>query len=308
MNISVVLPCFNEQDNITELYKRLINTFNKNKLDLDKIILIDDGSNDDTWKTITKLQHLNKKQILGIKLSKNFGHQNAVISGLNYCKSDFVLIMDADLQDPPEILGKMVSEIKKNNANSVFAKRISRQDTKFKKITASLFYRLFNKFSSTKIPEDVGDFRLIDKKIYNHLIKFSEQNPFIRGLIPWTGFKQVPVEYHRNNRYKGKTGYSFFKMLNFTLDGMFSFSNLPIKLAYITCLFSIFLLIVLIFYALLSFIKGSNVPGWTSLMVIILFFNSLNFFVLALLGEYIGRIFNETKKRPRYIVSELLEN
>ena len=211
MNISVVLPCFNEQDNITELYKRLINTFNKNKLDLDKIILIDDGSNDDTWKTITKLQHLNKKQILGIKLSKNFGHQNAVISGLNYCKSDFVLIMDADLQDPPEILGKMVSEIKKNNANSVFAKRISRQDTKFKKMTASLFYRFFNKFSSTKIPEDVGDFRLMDKKIYNHLINFSEQNPFIRGLITWTGFKQVPIEYHRKERYKGKTGYGFLK-------------------------------------------------------------------------------------------------
>ena len=308
MNISVVLPCFNEQDNITELYKRLINTFNKNKLDLDKIILIDDGSNDDTWKTITKLQHLNKKQILGIKLSKNFGHQNAVISGLNYCKSDFALIMDADLQDPPEILGKMVSEIKKNNANSVFAKRISRQDTKFKKITASLFYRLFNKFSSTKIPEDVGDFRLIDKKIYNNLIKFTEQNPFIRGLIPWTGFKQVPVEYHRNNRYKGKTGYSFFKMLNFTLDGMFSFSNVPIKLAYITCLFSIFLLFILFFYTLLIYFKGGTVPGWTSLTVIILFFNSLNFFILALLGEYIGRIFNETKKRPRYIVSELLEN
>ena len=308
MNISVVLPCFNEQDNITELYKRLINTFNKNKLDLDKIILIDDGSNDDTWKTITKLQHLNKKQILGVKLSKNFGHQNAVISGLNYCKSDFVLIMDADLQDPPEILGKMVSEIKKNNANSVFAKRISRQDTKFKKITASLFYRLFNKFSSTKIPEDVGDFRLIDKKIYNHLIKFTEQNPFIRGLIPWTGFKQVPVEYHRNNRYKGKTGYSFFKMLNFTLDGMFSFSNVPIKLAYITCLFSIFLLIILFLYTLLIYFKGGTVPGWTSLTVIILFFNSLNFFILAMLGEYIGRIFNETKKRPRYIVSEVLEN
>ena len=308
MNISVVVPCYNEHDNITELYERLIKTFNKNKLDLDKIILIDDGSNDDTWKTITKLQHLNKKQILGIKLSKNFGHQNAVISGLNYCKSDFVLIMDADLQDPPEILGKMVSEIKKNNANSVFAKRISRQDTKFKKITASLFYRLFNKFSSTKIPEDVGDFRLIDKKIYNNLIKFSEQNPFIRGLIPWTGFKQVPVEYHRNNRHKGKTGYSFFKMLNFTLDGMFSFSNVPIKLAYITCLFSIFLLFILFFYTLLIYFKGGTVPGWTSLTVIILFFNSLNFFILALLGEYIGRIFNETKKRPRYIVSELLEN
>ena len=308
MNISVVVPCYNEHDNITELYERLIKTFNKNKLDLDKIILIDDGSNDDTWKTITKLQHLNKKQILGIKLSKNFGHQNAVISGLNYCKSDFVLIMDADLQDPPEILGKMVSEIKKNNANSVFAKRISRQDTKFKKITASLFYRLFNKFSSTKIPEDVGDFRLIDKKIYNHLIKFTEQNPFIRGLIPWTGFKQVPVKYHRNDRYKGKTGYSFFKMLNFTIDGILSFSNLPIKLAYITCLFSIFLLIVLILYTLSIYFKGVTVPGWASLTVIILFFNSLNFFILALLGEYIGRIFNETKKRPRYIVSELLEN
>jgi len=308
MNISVVVPCYNEHDNITELYERLIKTFNKNKLDLDKIILIDDGSNDNTWNKISQLQQLNKKEILGIKFSRNFGHQNAVIAGLTYCKSDFVLIIDADLQDPPEILEDMIIEMKKNKANAVFAKRISRQDTRFKKMTASLFYRFFNKFSSTKIPEDVGDFRLLDKKIYNHLINFSEQNPFIRGLVPWTGFKQVPVKYHRNDRYKGKTGYSFFKMLNFTIDGILSFSNLPIKLAYITSIISIFLLIVLIFYALLSFFKGSNVPGWTSLMVIILFFNSLNFFVLALLGEYIGRIFNETKKRPRYIVSEVLEN
>ena len=308
MNISVVVPCYNEHDNITELYERLIKTFNKNKLDLDKIILIDDGSNDNTWNKISQLQQLNKKEILGIKFSRNFGHQNAVIAGLTYCKSDFVLIIDADLQDPPEILEDMIIEMKKNKANAVFAKRISRQDTKFKKMTASLFYRFFNKFSSTKIPEDVGDFRLMDKKIYNHLINFSEQNPFIRGLVPWTGFKQVQIKYHRNDRYKGKTGYSFFKMLNFTIDGLLSFSNLPIKLAYITCILSILLLIVLIIYALLRYFDGNTIPGWTSLTVIILFFNSLNFFILALLGEYVGRIFNETKKRPRYIVSEVLEN
>ena len=308
MNISVVVPCYNEHDNITELYERLIKTFNKNKLDLDKIILIDDGSNDNTWNKISQLQQLNKKEILGIKFSRNFGHQNAVIAGLTYCKSDFVLIIDADLQDPPEILEDMIIEMKKNKANAVFAKRISRQDTRFKKMTASLFYRFFNKFSSTKIPEDVGDFRLMDKKIYNHLINFSEQNPFIRGLVPWTGFKQVPVNYHRNDRTKGKTGYSFFKMLNFTIDGILSFSNLPIRLAYMTSIISIFLLTVLIFYVLLGYFKGNTIPGWTSLTVIILFFNSLNFFILALLGEYIGRIFNETKKRPRYIVSEVLEN
>ena len=308
MNISVVVPCYNEHDNITELYERLIKTFNKNKLDLDKIILIDDGSNDNTWNKISQLQQLNKKEILGIKFSRNFGHQNAVIAGLTYCKSDIVLIMDADLQDPPEILGEMILEMKKNKANAVFAKRISRQDTKFKKITASFFYRFFNKFSSTKIPEDVGDFRLIDKKIYNHLINFSEQNPFIRGLVPWTGYKQVPVNYHRNDRTKGKTGYSLFKMLNFTIDGILSFSNLPIRLAYMTSIISIFLLTVLIFYVLLGYFKGNTIPGWTSLTVIILFFNSLNFFILALLGEYIGGIFNETKKRPRYIVSEVLEN
>ena len=308
MNISVVVPCYNEHDNITELYERLIKTFNKNKLDLDKIILIDDGSNDNTWNKISQLQQLNKKEILGIKFSRNFGHQNAVIAGLTYCKSDFVLIIDADLQDPPEILEDMIIEMKKNKANAVFAKRISRQDTRFKKMTASLFYRFFNKFSSTKIPEDVGDFRLMDKKIYNHLINFTEQNPFIRGLVPWTGFKQVPVNYHRNDRTKGKTGYSFFKMLNFTIDGILSFSNLPIRLAYMTSIISIFLLTVLIFYVLLGYFKGNTIPGWTSLTVIILFFNSLNFFILALLGEYIGRIFNETKKRPRYIVSEVLEN
>ena len=163
-------------------------------------------------------------------------------------------------------------------------------------MTASLFYRFFNKFSSTKIPEAVGDFRLMDKKIYNHLINFSEQNPFIRGLVPWTGFKQVPIKYHRKDRYKGKTGYGFFKMLNFTLDGLLSFSNLPIKLAYVTSVFSILLLIALIFYALLSYFKGDTVQGWTSLAVIILFFNSLNFLSLLCLENILAELFMKQKK------------
>lgn len=307
MNISIIVPCFNEKDNLSELYKRLVKTVDEIKIDLDKIIFIDDGSSDQTWNEITNIKDKDNENVLGIKLSRNFGHQNAVIAGLSSCKSDLALIIDADLQDPPETLKQMFDEYNKEKANCVYAQRISRKDSFFKKFTATLFYKLFNKVSPIKIPEEVGDFRLIDKKIYQQLIKFPEQNPFIRGLVPWTGFKQVPIRYNRDERYKGKTGYNLLKMLNFTLDGLISFSNLPIRIAYFISIFSILLLLGLIIFTLSSYMKGNTLPGWTSLSMIILFFNCLNFFLLGLFGEYLGRIFNEIKRRPRYIISEVLD-
>ncbi len=308
MNISVVIPCHNEENNITEITNRIIKVLNEMSLDLDKIIFIDDGSIDDSWKEIISLKNKHKNNILGIKFSRNFGHQNAVMAGLKFSKSDLTLIIDADLQDPPEVLKKMHEEMINSNANCVYGERESRKDSFFKKLTASIFYRFFNKLSSVKIPLDVGDFRLIDQKVCKNLNQLNENSPFIRGLVPWVGFKQVSVKYNRDERKVGNTSYSIKKMLKFTMDGILSFSNFPLRLSYSICFFSLFLLFILIFYTLNSYLNGNTVPGWSSIMMIILFFNSMHFLILAIFGEYLGRIHIESKKRPTYIISEVIEN
>ncbi len=308
MNISVVIPCHNEENNITEITNRIIKVLNEMSLDLDKIIFIDDGSIDDSWKEIISLKNKYKNNILGIKFSRNFGHQNAVMAGLKFSKSDLTLIIDADLQDPPEVLKKMHEEMINSNANCVYGERESRKDSFFKKLTASIFYRFFNKLSSVKIPLDVGDFRLIDQKVCKNLNQLNENSPFIRGLVPWVGFKQVSVKYNRDERKVGNTSYSIKKMLKFTMDGILSFSNFPLRLSYSICFFSLLLLFILIFYTLNSYLNGNTVPGWSSIMMIILFFNSMHFLILAIFGEYLGRIHIESKKRPTYIISEVIEN
>ena len=308
MNISVVIPCHNEENNITEITNRIIKVLNEMSLDLDKIIFIDDGSIDDSWKEIISLKNKHKNNILGIKFSRNFGHQNAVMAGLKFSKSDLTLIIDADLQDPPEVLKKMHEEMINSNANCVYGERESRKDSFFKKLTASIFYRFFNKLSSVKIPLDVGDFRLIDQKVCKNLNQLNENSPFIRGLVPWVGFKQVSVKYNRDERKVGNTSYNIKKMLKFTMDGILSFSNFPLRLSYSICFFSLLLLFILIFYTLNSYLNGNTVPGWSSIMMIILFFNSMHFLILAIFGEYLGRIHIESKKRPTYIISEVIEN
>ena len=308
MNISIVIPCHNEEKNIPEITERFMKIIEETDLELYKIIFVDDGSTDNSWQEINSLTKKFKNKILGVKLSRNFGHQNAVMTGLKFCKSDLTLIIDADLQDPPELLKEMFDKLKNEKANCVYGKRISRKDTFFKKITAKIFYRIFNKLSYTKIPLDAGDFRLIDNKIVQNLIKLNETDPFIRGLVPWTGFKQIPIEYDRSERKSGESSYDLKKMLNLTLDGMLSFSNFPLKISYYICLISLFILFLLVVYTLNSFFSGQTVPGWTSLIIVILFFNSILFFILAIFGEYLGRIFLEIKKRPNVIISEVTED
>ena len=308
MNISIIIPCHNEEKNITEISDRFLKIINEIDCDLYKIIFVDDGSSDNSWGVINSVSKKFKNKILGVKLSRNFGHQNAVMAGLQFCKSDLTLIIDADLQDPPELLKEMIHKLRNENANCVYGKRISRKDTLFKRVTASFFYKIFNKLSYTKIPVDVGDFRLIDNKIVQNLIKLNENSPFLRGLVPWTGFKQIPIDYDRDDRKSGKTSYDLRKMLKLTVDGMLSFSNFPLKLSYYVCLFSLIVMFFLLVYSLNSYINGQTVPGWTSLIIVILFFNSVLFFVLAIFGEYLGRIFLEIKKRPNTIISEITED
>ena len=307
MNISIVIPCYNEEDNIDEIFSRLIKTVDKTDLNIDKIIFVDDGSFDQTWNKIISLKKKNSNIIMGIKFSRNFGHQYAVLAGLKFSKSDLTLIIDSDLQDPPEILEIMYDEMTKEKANCVYAQRKSRKDGLVKKVLIFLFYRILTKVSAIEIPQDVGDFRLIDKKICQNLIKFSEKDPFIRGLVPWTGFKQIPIKFDRDERKKGKSGYNFGKLLKLSLDGIFSFSSIPLRIPYYIFILSSFLLIITILYTLNMQFNNESISFWNPLIIIILFFNSMHFFFFFILAEYMGRSYKENLNRPKYIISDILD-
>ena len=305
--IVTIIPCFNEEQTLLHLNNRLTNVL-ENVLNYKyQVIYIDDGSTDKTWNKIQQLVK-NNKNIQGIKLSRNFGHQNAIQAGLENASGDLIFIIDADLQDPPELLPKMIKKIEQGY-DVVYGKRILRKgESKFKKISAYLYYRILNLLSDHKIPTDSGDFRLINKKALNAFLKFSENEKYIRGLFSFIGFKQTFVQYARDERFRGETKYSLSKMLSLSFLGITSFSNKPL-------LFPIWIGFIFGFLSLIFFIKiiidwnkGFNIQGWTSIMAIILLIGSLNFIILGLIGEYLSRIFSETKNRPRYLIDEFKKN
>ena len=300
--IDVVVPCFNEEENIDNFYERLVATLNKIKINY-RIIFVDDGSKDNTWDKILSLKKIDKN-IFGIKLSRNFGHQSALKAGLDSADSDYIFSLDADLQDPPELLEEMLVKLKKENLNVVNAKRKKNNEKFFKKITSYIFYYILNKISKTKISQQVSDFRLIDKKVLEKLKSIDENDLFFRGLIPWLGFNTGEIFFDRQNRSKGETGWSINKMIDFAITGIFNFSNLPMKISFILTILMSFVFIIFTVYALNSYFSGNVVRGWTSLVLIISFFNIIIFFVLGLISEYVGRIYFEVKKRPNYIIDD----
>ena len=225
--ITIIAPCFNEEKNIDEFYSRIISQLDKLQIQNYKIIFIDDGSIDNSWDKIFRLTKFNKK-VNGIQLSRNFGHQNAILSSLKYINSKYTMFIDTDLQDPPELLPKMYTKIKDEKINMVYGKRIRNNENFFKKIFSKFFYYLFNYFSDTKIPRNVSDFRIIDEKVLTNLIKFEEQDPFIRGLISWVGFQSSSVEFIREKRKKGNSGWSNKKMINFSISAFMGFSTFPL--------------------------------------------------------------------------------
>lgn len=302
LTLSVIVPCLNEQDNLVEFKDRILAVINILSVQY-KIYFIDDGSTDNTWKIIKDLS-VNNEAILGIKLSKNFGHQNAICAGFQSANSDYVLIMDADLQDPPELLLDMYNKITKNNLNVVYAKRIKSNENFFKKFTSKIFYIIFNSLSNIKIPRDTSDFRIIDKKILNEIKKLSEKDIFYRGLIPWMGFKSGFVEFERKNRIKGESGWTLAKMFNFAITALTSFSSIPIRLSFYLCFFMSIIFIFNSLYALYSYLQNDTVKGWTSIVLIISFFNIIVFFILGIISEYIGKIYTEIKNRPNFIIDE----
>lgn len=302
-SLSIIVPCFNEEDVIEESYKRINAVLSK--LDLSsEIIFVNDGSIDRTEEILSGFSTFDNK-IKIITFSRNFGHQKAVTAGLNNCTSDMAVIIDADLQDPPELIPDMIKTMNDTNAQVVYCVRRARQGESFlKKLSAQVFYRSLNFLSETKLPVDTGDFRLIDKSIIREFNKLHEKGKYIRGLVSWVGFKQVPFYYEREARFAGQTKYPFSKMLKFATTSMLYFSTKPLKIAtslgFISVGFSLLLGIWSIFGKIFGYTKADS--GWTSLFVLIIFFGGVQLLTIGIVGSYIGNLFDEIKNRPEYII------
>lgn len=303
MEISVIVPSFNEEKNVPLIYERLTSTLSQISDDYE-IIFVNDCSKDNTLEVIKQLSKKDS-HVKYISFSRNFGHQIAVSAGLDLCKGEAVVIIDADLQDPPELILEMYEKYKEGY-KVVYAKRKSREgETWFKKITAKLFYRFLSAMTSIEIPVDVGDFRLIDKVIVKHLRNMPEKSKYIRGQISWIGYKQTFVEYHRDARLYGKTNYPLKKMLRLAFDGITAFSDKPLKMSSAIGILSAILSLLAIVYALIShFIFDSAVSGWTSLIISVLFIGGVQLITIGIIGEYIARINNDVRNRPLYIIDE----
>ncbi len=301
--LSVIIPIYNEEENILPLFERLNKTVSQLNIDVE-YIFVNDGSKDHSKALIKELSKKNSA-VRFIDFARNFGHQIAVTAGLEHCSGKAVVIIDADLQDPPELISDLYKKWKEG-FEVVYAKRRAREGENFlKKFTAKSFYRILKKITSINIPVDTGDFRLIDRKIVDVLKAMPEQQKFLRGQISWIGFRQTYVEYDRDARNAGKTGYTYKKMIRFALDGITSFSNLPLKFATVAGFFVSGITFLMILYALYSrFISKDYVPGWTSLMLAVLFIGGVQLISIGIIGEYISRLSANIRNRPLYIINE----
>lgn len=304
--LSIIIPVFNEEKNIAPLLKRLLPSIKDYNYE---IIFISDGSKDKTEDNIKKQIQLNKKIKL-VSFRRNFGHQMAITCGYHLAKGDAVISLDADLQDPPEIIPKMVNQWQ-NGAKIIYAKREKREvDSFFKKATARLFYQLINFLSDVPIPQDVGDYRLLDREVINFLNGLPEQSRFLRGLVSWGGYKAEYVYFEREKRFSGQTHYGFFKMFNFALEGITSFSTKPLRVATYLGFISAIVGFLGIVYALIGrifrppFFPHDWVTGWTGLFVGIMFMGGAQLMTIGIIGEYIGKIYKELQKRPQFLIKE----
>jgi len=303
MDLSIVIPIYNEELNINLLYNRLLVVVNKMNISYE-FIFINDGSKDKSLQLIEAIAITNPC-VKFIDFSRNFGHQIAVTAGIDVSVGDRVAIIDADLQDPPELIIDMYNKMDEDY-QVVYAKRKNRKGENFlKKFTAKLFYRILAKITAIDIPVDTGDFRIIDRKVVEVLKKMPEQEKYLRGQISWIGFNQTFVEYDRDQRLGGTTGYTYKKMFKFALDGITSFSDFPLKFASISGFVVSGIAFFVMLYSLYSkFVLNDVVPGWTSIMLSIMFIGGIQLICVGIIGEYISRIGNNIKKRPLYIVKK----
>jgi dolichol-phosphate mannosyltransferase len=307
--LTIILPLYNEQEVLPTSYERVKHVANNlppEEVSDVNILFVNDGSSDDTENIVKEIAK-NDKHVKVISFSRNFGHQKAVSAGINNCDTDLAVIMDADLQDPPEIIPDLIKMLDLNDAQGVYCVRKNRQGaTAFKRVCYKLFYRILNMLSDTKFPVDTGDFRLIDKNIIDTFKNLQEKDKYVRGLIAWSGFKQIPFEYERPARLKGETHYPFSKLVKLALSGLFSFSTKPLTITIYIGAFCIIASILYALYALLGWTFGyTNAnQGWTSLVILLVFFSGIQLFVLGIMGSYFGKMFDEIKNRPQYIIKD----
>lgn len=306
--ISYVFPIHNEEQNIDVLHVELLKVFEELDVEFEfEVICVNDGSTDNS---LEKLIHLHNKdnRFKVINFSRNFGHQMAITAGTDYAKGDAVIIMDADLQDPPAVSVELIRKWKEG-FEVVYAQRRTRQDSFFKKTTAYVFYRLLDSLANIKIPKDTGDFRLMDRKVVDTIKAFREKNRFMRGIAAYVGFKQTAVLFNRSARHAGETNYPLSKMIKLAFDGITSFSTVPLefisRIGWIVSLLSFFGIIYAV--VLRIFFPQITVSGWTFLACSVLFTGGVQMIMLGILGTYIGRIYTEVQKRPLYIVESILE-
>lgn len=303
--LSTVVPCYNEAATLPELHRRLSATCIQTVGDSYEIIFVNDGSSDETWSLIQKLA-FHDRHIIGVNLSRNHGHQLALTAGLSMARGHRVLILDADLQDPPELLPRMMT-LMDGGADVVYGQRTTRAgETLWKKATASLFYRLLARLTDVPIPVDTGDFRLMSRRALKVLQAMPEQHRFIRGMVSWIGFNQVPLPYERPERFAGETKYPFHKMMRFALDAITGFSTQPLRISsYVSVLLGL-MAVALFGYAIVGFLYFRTAQGWTSLMTVVLLLGSAQMFFLGIHGEYLGRLYMQSKQRPLFVISDVV--
>ena len=303
--LSIVAPCFNEAEGIREFHRR-VHAVCKHYAS-HEIILVDDGSKDETWREISALAHEDPR-VRGLRLSRNFGHQAALTAGLSAARGARVLMIDADLQDPPELLPAMMTMMDEG-VEVVYGKRTKRRgESLFKRTTAAAFYRIMSKLAEVDIPIDAGDFRLVDRRVLNALLAMPERYRFVRGMIAWIGFRQAPLEYVRESRHAGKTHYTLARMIKFSADAITGFSTVPLQFAHMIANLALLVGLATLIYIGYAWVSGLTVPGWASILSAIALFSSVQMFVLGVIGDYLGRMYMETKGRPLYIVADRIEH
>lgn len=302
--LSVVVPCYNEQDSLAELVKRLAATCRANVENNYEIIIVNDGSSDATWAKIIELS-AHYPEIVGIDLARNHGHQLALTAGLSVARGDRIFIIDADLQDPPELLSEMMAQLNAG-ADVAYGQRTQRDgETWFKKSSAAIFYRILQRLTDAPIPTDTGDFRLINRRVLDVLLSMPEQHRFVRGMVAWIGFRQVGVPYKRDARFAGTTKYPLKKMIKFAMDAITGFSVAPLRLSLYLGLGSVIGAILLTIFTLWSWIARDTAAGWASIAIFVLAFGGMQMFCLAIMGEYLGRTYIQTKQRPLFVIKTI---
>lgn len=303
--LSIVVPCYNEEACLEMLHARVSAAARAAVGEDYEIVLVNDGSRDGTWRLMQQLA-AGDTRLVAINLSRNHGHQLALTAGLDLCAGAQILIIDADLQDPPELLGEMRRVMAAEAADVVYAVRRQRKgETAFKRLTAALFYRVLDHLTDTAIPIDTGDFRLMSRRALDAFLSLPEQARFIRGMVAWIGFRQVPFVYDRAERHAGATNYPVGKMLRLAFDAVTGFSTAPLRFASHAAVMLGAASLLLLFYIAYGFIAGDPVPGWTSTMLVVVVVSAIQMFVLGMIGEYLGRLYVESKRRPLYLVADI---